>query len=313
MKKRRKLLLYLLFIAIIVLLIGYFSLYLYINKEGKNILKNKLSNYLNYPVEIEKLSFKFPFRVQLEKLTTKDLQLDFLLLSLRWYNFFNNSLYIVNLKVDGLKYKLNLKRDTSKEPSKSTQSTKSPYDSKSRGKGFRVFINRIDISNSSLQIVQDNKTLYFKDINAHVRDFSYPLGKRFSINLSSNLWQDNLISSLINLQGWVDFPKKDMDVGVDIKDVDSKIFSYFDFPFTEHLKKYGSVKFSLNSRLISKNDNLTITNKLSIDEISPMNNMQDRPVLNILDNLLKRTPSPYNLEVVIKTHMSDIFSKLHLD
>ncbi len=281
------------FFLILLILFSLFILgfQIFLKLKGKEVLSRKLTELFGRPVRIEKLEPLFPLGIFLE-----DLEAEKLFKIKRVYakgfaiDIFKKGLILFSLKIvepqvrierdffiesppikkSGVSLPLHtdLEKKTLAAGVESTTQRKHfflPFKIKHLviEKGEFEFIDKID--------PQDTVTLRLENLDSRMNNLSFSkrgLGK-FSLYLKGELpWNKETIGSL-NLEGWIDYLKRNMDLKLALKNVDYFALSSYYPPFWKPANLgLKEAYLSLEAKLNSKNNDLIIDAELSLEKIS---------------------------------------------
>jgi len=141
-------------------------------------------------------------------------------------------------------------------------------------KRFSFGIGKLHLKDSKGELSYFHKDkgpidIVFEDVELTVKNFIYPQLSRFSLDFVAAVKTDQGIGkNSLYAKGWVDYQKKNMDLDFNIKSMDYYTFQqyYPSFWKPENLGIKEAV-LSLDSSLISENNDLVIDGVLSLDKI----------------------------------------------
>jgi hypothetical protein len=289
---------------------GYTLLYVFINERGKEIFLDQLKKRFNIEVNLESLNFSFPLRFSLVGFQFKEINFSQAIIDIGAINPFTNRVTINSLYMKNLLFKLD-RESISFMQSKIANGGIREIDIKDTHiKGENV--NR-KIGNSSTKredipleivvknIILDNASLTFRDstlkpplnvrlggIKAKINDFKYPTLGKFSLDLESSLAiNEKKMKDAVSAYGWIDWQNKDMDVFFKLKEIDYFVFDpyYPSFWKPKNLDLKEAI-LSLDSHLVSKNDNLLIDYYIILNKVIFIEESEDPSKVKTLKTIL---------------------------
>lgn len=283
---------------VIIFIIGglYSGVMVYLNSKGKDILLDSIKDNFGIEASVESVVFSFPFNVEIKKLSCgQDVYLDSMRLYVGGYNLFSSQMTLRKIMIDGLNIKITRQEKAITidkvfvkdlptadktgvaEATSETQVKIEPKQSdiKDHEDKFAIEIKRIFINNSNIEFIdktvgKEPKVFIFKKFSANMRNISYPELKKFFINLRSDLVVDGIeMPELIAIDGWVNYPKKDMNVNISLKEIDYPSFEVYYSPFfkSENLGVVAA-RLTLEMNLTSQKDNLLIDLLATLDNLT---------------------------------------------
>ncbi|MFH1772274.1 MAG: DUF748 domain-containing protein [Candidatus Omnitrophota bacterium] len=327
-------------IVVFILFAGsYFALIAFINKKGKDLLSSKIEQETGLATNINSLSFKFPYNVSINQASCGGFILNKIDIVLGAINPFKPSITLNKVFIDGFLYKIEIGGPESlrepehneKEPVKTESFPSSPGikepDENSDKSGvagladlqkpedvFSLRIRHLKLSNGVIEITDktQGKILAYslKDLKGEVKEFSYPDFGRFFLQFQSSLSAHNLvIEDALSGGGWINYPKKDMDVKVNLQNIGSRLIKEY-LPQNWQPDKLGieEAYLSLLLKLNSKNNDLAVEGQVTLEEIKFVEQAEDpskvRLVKTVL-SLLKRDKDKSALEFQFNTKMDN--------
>ena len=288
-------------IMLVIVIVLHVALFAFINARGRDLIVGGLKDKLGLETTIGSLSLKFPFNVEIKDFECEALSFKRANISLGFFNPFTRNISLSKVYLDSLDLKVTkgkdgislnlLPRDKLKdkdemvlpqgEPSSNSSSAeikpeKKEEESESGEKKFSFAIGNIYLENSRIEVNYPiNKRplhIILSDISLRVKGFTYPKLSRFYVKLDTVLvspsHQESQKTNALGIEGWVDYNNKNMDVDINIDDFDYIAFgkSYPPFWRPNNLR-LKEVTLSLGSSFKSKDNNLIVDNRLTIEGI----------------------------------------------
>jgi len=295
-----------LILAAIILVIAllHLVLFIFLNINGKNILKDYIRKNFSAEAEIRSVSFRFPFTVVVKGFKSDDVEFNKADISLGLFNPFNRSVNLSKVYIDRLNFKVKIEKDKfaispfisrqTAEP-KDTQApvvTAEAVPQKIKPKTFSVKIGKLLVNNASAQVLDLTKdtqvTFNLRNINIILKHFVYPGLPKFYLEANASLDKGEIKSdNLIAIKGWADYSRKNMDVKFNINNADYIMFSDYYPPFWKP-DNLGikDAKLSLDSKINSLNNDLVIEAVLMLDKLEFKEEMQNDSRVNSLKTMI---------------------------
>lgn len=310
MNKKGKKIALILTVLILAIVLVHVAVFIYLNINGKNLLKNYIKTKFTAEADVSAVSFRFPFTVVVKGFKCGDVEFNKADVSLGLFNPFNRSISLSKVYIDKLNFKVKIEKDkvsvvpffvkqkeqaeqpvVQAEEVKEVKETK-PEGAKPEQKNVSIKIGKLFINNASAQITDltggEPVTFNLRKVGVVLKHFIYPKLPKFYVELNASLDKDDIKSdNIIAIKGWVDYAHRNMDVKFDINNVDYVMFSNYYPPFWKP-DNLGvkDAKLSLNSKLNSLNNDLVIEAVLALDKIEFLEAMQNDSRVNSLRTMI---------------------------
>jgi len=288
-------------VLVAVTLLLHVALFTFINVKGKDILITAIKVNTGVDADIESLTLKFPFVLEIKGFKAKDFSFNEAVASLGIFNPFALRLVIDRVFIEGLSAKIkrdkakispvliSIKKKSPEEEGVSMEKAELPKKETSAAKpaeikpavalipakkSFSIKINNLYLADGNIQFVDltGKKPLEISltGANLKLRNFIYPQLTKFYLDSTSSIAIGAVeIKNTIGLKGWVDYFNKNMNVRLGVDKVD--YFSLSDYcpgSWQSWSSLIEEAVFSFDSNLVSENNDLTIDCILSLDKIS---------------------------------------------
>ncbi len=294
-------------IILVAVIIIHFALFVFINTKGKDLIIGGLKGNLGMEAAIESLSLKFPFNLEIKDFKSEDLSFKRANISFGFYNPFASRLSLNKVYLDGLKLKITKDKSRIQLGSSSSKNKPKVYqgeglapnnsgvgisqpgsdsdqaqgynskeaEPKLKEKKFSLAVGNFYLKNSSLDLTYlSNRrpvNVILDNIDLRLRGFTYPEASKFFLKLNTTLGLPLMRSKGDNglvVEGWVDYDNKNMDLRVNIDNLDYLTFGkYCPSSWQPDNLKLKEAILSFESKLNSQDNNLTIDNLLTIEEV----------------------------------------------
>ena len=281
--------------SILVLVAGpYIFLYFFINERGKDIFLNTLKSKYNIEASLQDLTFSLPFKITLVDFEAKNIKFLGLTANIRGFNPLMREIIIDNLYIKGLNVSIDkdiiqliLKDKHSVDSGKKPSAVK-----ESAGIAYSLKINNIAFDSASFTInyseLEHPLQLVIKDLSGTVKRFRYPSLEKMELNLNASLEINGKVADrALSASGWIDWPRKNMDLLCRMRNIDYFTFKDYYPPFwnPDNLG-IKEAHLSLNSHLVSKNDNLFIDYYIVLDKIVFNDNPENESKIKSLRTII---------------------------
>ncbi|MBU1523721.1 MAG: DUF748 domain-containing protein [Candidatus Omnitrophica bacterium] len=281
----------LLLIMFILVVVGYGAIFVFVNTKGKDILIKNVEDNLGLAPQVNSLSLKFPFNVEIKNFLCGDLSFNKASISLGLFNPFVGELVLDKVSLDGFTFKIQkdkekialrpffvkkshqLEQETAVQQKLPASTSQVKNTSSSKKKQVSLKIRNLYLKNGSLEMVDLTKdepiSIILKDISGELNDFSYPQLTKFYIKLNSSLNAEGIeIKDALSASGWVDYANKNMEANFNINNVDYSAFSaYYPQSFKPESLGVKKALLSLDADLNAQSNDLIIDCILSLEKI----------------------------------------------
>lgn len=275
MKKAKKRITIGILIAAFLFVAGYSFLYFFINEKAKDVIIRTLKSKYGIDARLYGCNMTFPFRISLIDLESKEFGFMKATADIGRLNIFSgiviDKLYLKGFyaiidrdKIAPVAAQINPKKNLASVavsrqgllPNLGVTIKEIVFDY-----GFLAFVDTS--MNPPLEIRVD-------DLYGVIHDFKYPGFSKFSIAQldGSVVVNGKKMEKALELQGWIDWSKKNMDVLLKLKELDYLALKDYcpSFWKPDHLD-IAEAYLSLNSHLVSEKDKLTAENYIILNEI----------------------------------------------
>lgn len=280
-------------IFLIVIAVLHIGLFAFINLKGKDILASRIEEKIGIKPKIGSLSLHFPFMLTIDDFSLGTLSFAKANISVRSFNPISPSLKLNKVHIDKLHLEIikekgkvavdpvyqrsidKAKPARDKDDDKLSQEKDSsrPKPKKDMAKEMTIEIKDFYLKDSELRYIDKNQKpvidLILSELNLKITNFNYPKFTKFNINFDSSLkMEKEVLKDLITANGWIDYFNRNMDMILRVNSFRYSAFSDF-YPSVWRHQNLGLKKaiLSLNSKIIAEENNLTIDNLLSLEEV----------------------------------------------
>ena len=303
-------------IILIIFVVVIFALHVAVNIKGKEILTKKLGELFKREVTIGKVNTYFFLNVYLGDLDVKGLlHVDKVFVVGGIFDLFTKNFHVALLKVvhpvvtldkeyvTTALAPLGAKTDMTKQQETQGRDAMVSPEQNTLGRVPKVIppmeftINRLIINDGVFKYTDklaQGKSVTFKaeKVYMKVNNLSFTSSglKKFSLQLKGNLfWREGNYGS-IDVDGWVDYPRKNMDVDLKLQNIDYRAFSEYYPPFWKpDSLGVKEAYLSLNANLHSRYNDLVIDTFLVLERIAfyeQKENVEDASKVNYLRTII---------------------------
>lgn len=284
-----------LLIGLSVITILFTALHIFINLKGKFILQEKLGRLLRREVVIRRLNTSLPINISINGFEVKGLfKADKVILKGVFFDIFKNRFYLSLVKIKNPI--ITVEKKALEQPKRQNEvlvpkeinpvlSNKNAGDKNETnpvkllklnaslpglnirqfivGKGSFNYIDR-NIDNKGLLIKIHNLDLRIENLNLNIAGAQIT-----SFQLKADIpWQDNRERGKVNMSGWVNLLKKDMQADVKVEDIDGLyLYPYYSQWVNLEKTRIQKVKLNFSSNIYGLNNNITAKCHLELTDI----------------------------------------------
>jgi len=283
-------------ICILLVTVPYILTYFYVNEKGNDILKEFLKENYNVDIEIGSLSFGFPLKVSLSDVVYKNISSPDVVVEFGGFDFSSNEFIVSRIYTKNLRINIDKNESKGMEPQDDGLALEKESPDGIRG-DTAIEEDEVDIGTGQVNKIKDNLEISIKikelvvddgmivfsdknkepslrlaaeDIKAVFREITFPEVGKVQLDLTSSirLNKKKIKDSLI-ISGWINWPKKDLDIYVKAERIDYFVFEDYLFGVwrPEELEVEEGV-FSAGSHLVATNDELNMDYFVVIDKVA---------------------------------------------
>ncbi len=261
----------------------FIALHILVNLKGKSLLENNLQQLLNRKVYIGRLSTSWPLNVRVYDLRIEGIcGIEEVFLIPGAYDIFNRVFKLSSVEI--IKPEISLEQTPDgliTYRSKASEGNQQPAQPKVARKKedikpVRLAIDQILIKEGSFDFI-DTKTSKQK-IKISARNFNLKLENLIlgrlvsqitSFSISSDLpWDDVKEKGTVDVEGWLNLKKKDMQAKVSIEDIDGIAFyPYYEKWVDLENTRIKKAKLNFSADLNSVSNDMTVTYRIELTDI----------------------------------------------
>ncbi|MDD5429801.1 MAG: DUF748 domain-containing protein, partial [Candidatus Omnitrophica bacterium] len=284
----RKVIVILLGVVVVVGLLN-LGLSLFINTKAKSIIIKSVEENLGVKADLRSVKLRFPFILEIADFSCDYGTFSRVNITPVFLNPFSKVLTIRNVYITGLQLKIIKDKQgitgpvlLAKSPESASggevdskagqQKTAPAQESESRPWAFNI--QRLTVSKGSVEfsdLSKDNPLVVkAENVNMSLRGMTYPLRSKFYLKLAASLrTKDGVAPESIKISGWIDYPRKNMDVDFNVEPINYAMFSEH-YPNSWKPDNTGieNAEVSLKTKMVSYDNDLVIEGSLSLDKLS---------------------------------------------
>lgn len=282
-------------IGILIVVLIFSAIHIFINLRGKFILQENLGRLLKREVIISRLSTSLPLNIIIKGFEAKGLlKVDRVILKGVFFDVFRNRLYMSLLKIEHPAITL---EKEALEPKKQIIEVLEPKevisallnkkaDDKSGSESVKLpqlnsslpglCVHRFIINNGSINYIDktiDRNGVLIKIHNVDLKVENLNLNiagpQITSFQLKADIpWQDEKEQGKVNVSGWVNLLKKDMQADVKVEDIDGLyLYPYYSQWVNLEKTHIQKVKLNFSSNIYGLNNDITAKCHLELTDI----------------------------------------------
>ncbi|MCP4652801.1 MAG: hypothetical protein GY858_05395 [Candidatus Omnitrophica bacterium] len=316
-------------LAVVVYSVVFFA----VNSKGKEMIVKSVEKSLGVKPELESVSLKFPFHLEVKGFKVSDFSVDEIRLAPDIIYLIIGRIALNKVYVNGFNMKVEVNKDILKKISLLSERLPQKI-------GFELIpsvyadslaipsikylkVKSLDINNGSLEIVnvKKGKSVSFKltKMSAKLKNFVYPELPKFYIDLNASLEGKGVsMENALSARGWIDYRNKNMDMTINAKDIDYAAFSDYYSPNWKP-DKIGLKEaiFVFYAKAEAKDNELVIDCVLTAERVSfvPEEQLEDatrmrntKTVLAILKGSGEKPVLPFRLKTTMDAPKFDMSS-----
>lgn len=270
-------------VCLFVFVILFSAAHIFLNLKGKSLLKKKLQQTLNRKVNIGRLSTSFPLNMRIKDINVEGFcKMKEVFLVPGAYDIFNQVFRLSLIKITAPEIALE-KTSTGLSTCLITKSASQPpkpqakvVPARKRRQPLRLAVDRLLIADgvfnfTDSQTAKEKITVSAQNLNLEMENFI--LGKLVSqitsFSLQADLpWREDHENGKVNIEGWLNLKKKDMQAKISIEDIDGIAF----YPYYEEWvdlenARIKKAKLNFSADVNSLNNDMAVHYRLELTDI----------------------------------------------
>lgn len=235
---------------VIFIVVLVFAGYIFLNVQGKNIVKQQLSGVFSKPVSVRGVKVDFPLTIRIDELAVQDFLRTDLSISVNPLGLLAGKVVLNKLLIN--KPNLNLIRYQD-------GSLNLPLKENKGSKQAIPIILNFDLIDGKVHYTDNFKNfsgyaIDISEIDVKIRKRGLGFSPAFNFDVSAQLGDKIRAGKNIRSSGWIDLAKKNMDGNIEMKDLNSK----FIMPLYQKIlgDSVSQAMMNLNAKLTAKNNDL---------------------------------------------------------
>jgi hypothetical protein len=269
------------YIFVLLSLLIFAGLHTFVSIKGRDLLISKLHSVFQSEVSIGRVTTSFPLNLIVKDLEVKDwFKIKKVLAGSGIIDVLGGNFILSDLRLEGVQFDL--------EKKKRGEQTQSPVDlgtvagnvaqvQESFFLPQHIVLKRLTISDGTFTYIDYTKSdtpikITVKDLNMRVDNFQWPLfaSEVTSFQLSGKIpWENIKEAGKVDLKGWINFYKKDMNATIKIKDIDGiAIYPYYSSWVDIDKARVEKARLDFNSNITGLNNNVTASCHLEMTQLT---------------------------------------------
>jgi len=308
---------------LLLVIIIHISFFAFVNIKGKDIFLSNIEEKLGSKASLDAFSLKFPFEIELTGFNCGDISFANAKVFLIFPNPFKFRLTFSDVLVEDLSIRITkddagthviskLKEEPVDSPKESKKGIEPKAYKQKSSKPVPFTIKNFYAKNSTLEYIDFKKEepmrVAIKDADLYIKNLNFPEFSKLYINVVASLQTDvGEAKKSLDIDGWADYHRKDMDMTFTLNSVNYNLFSKF-YSSSWQPQNLGikDTYLSFESTLISQGNDLLIDSELSIDKIAFIEGLEDtsrQDLLRTIIAFIKGNKEKASLRFKIKTKM----------
>ncbi len=245
-----KLLIKILVSVVVFIVVLVFAGYIFLNVQGKNMVKQQLSGVFSKPVSVKDVKVNFPLTIRIEELEIQGFLLTDLSINVNPLGLLAGKVVLNKLVIS--KPNLNLIRFQD-------GSLNLPLKENKGGNQVVPIILNFDLIGGKVHYVDNYKNfsgyaIDISEIDIKIRKKGLGFNPAFNFDISAQIGDKTAAGKNIRSSGWIDLAKKNMDGNIEMKDLNSAYI----MPLYQKIlgDSVSQAMMNLNAKLTAKDNNL---------------------------------------------------------
>jgi len=257
--------------------------HVFFNLKGKSLIINKLEKELNRKVSIGRVSTSFPINIRIQDIDVEGLcKMKEVFLAPGAYDIFNRVFRLSLIKIIRPEFAIEktpaglssclLKVSETQAPQLQPKSTPGQQ----RHRPLKLAVDRLIITDglfdfADSQTSKQKITISMRNLNLELKNLI--LGKLVSQMTSFSLqadlpWREDHEKGRVDIEGWLNLKKKDMQAKISIEDIDGIAFyPYYDEWVDLENARIKKAKLNFSADVSSLNNDMTVHYRLELTDI----------------------------------------------
>ena len=302
-----KLFLFLFLVAAIL----YAALFIFINAHGRSFAIESFRNKFGVTPRIDRLTFDFPcnlhvYNFKLDNVYFSELHITpniFKMVKTGYIALWNVDVYGLAIKLTADDKGINLGilgKELSSKSDVLPQFSFVPSAFAAGDNPKRFSVDHFHIERGTIEVANQargaNEVYYLRDVSLDLKNFVYPELTKFYIKLSSSFESGKTsIRDLVDIDGWVDYAGKNMDIEAKFRDMDYCFFSKY-LPPNWRASKLGLKEafLDLDITLKSNSDDMAVSSTITAQKYTFVteDNAQDLSRMKTIKTILAVLTGP---------------------
>jgi hypothetical protein len=290
-------------IYILVLLIGvaFAGLYTFVSIKGRDLLISKLHSVFQSEVLVGRVTTSFPLQLIVKDLEVKNwFKIKKVLSGTGMIDVLRGNFILSDLKLEGIQFDLEKRKHGDQTQPTVDLGTVAGNVAQVQESFFlpqHIILKRLTISDGTFTFTDYTKSdtpikITVKNLNMRIDNFQWPLiaSEVTSFQLSGKIpWENIKEEGKVDLKGWINFYKKDMNAVIKIKDIDGiSIHPYYSSWVDIDKARVEKARLDFNSNLTGLNNNVTASCHLEMTQLTfkPKEEQEKEPRLERITNVV---------------------------
>jgi hypothetical protein len=227
-------------ILVFLILIVFIGLHTFVSIKGRELLTSKLHSVFQSEVIIGRVTTSFPLNLIVKDLEVKSwFKVKKVFAGTGIIDILGGNFILSDLRLEGIEFELEKKKRGEEAQTPVNLEDVAANVAQVQEDFFlpqHIILRRLSISNGSFTYIDSTKgeipiKILVKDLNLRLDNFQWPFraSEVASLQMSGKVpWENIKEEGRIDLKGWINFYKKDMNVKIKIKDIDGVyIYPYY--------------------------------------------------------------------------------------
>lgn len=314
----------------ILFLLAYAGIAMYVSQKGKAIVLDQVSKSLNRKVSVDSVKLMPLFNLEVKGLDIEGIgKAEIITVTPSILSFFTKSVYLSEIKIKDVKLFCEIKALPLPAPSGPDaaapviEEQKKPEPVKINAPSsltMPVVVKHLSVRSGSLIFVDkavsaEGVRLLVDNLKADLENVSLPAVSaitNFSVKASLP-WQKEKKSGAVQIDGWVNLVKKDIQATVELADIDAiALYPYYSGWLNLEKTRINSANLSFTSKIQGNNNDVVANNRLKLKDIMFKPREENEPperaekIANLVIGMFQAMDGgDIVLDFVVKTKLDD--------
>jgi hypothetical protein len=268
------------YILVLLILLVFASLHTFVSIKGRDLLTSKLHAVFQSEVLVGRVTTSFPLKLIVKDLEVKNwFKIKKVLSSTGMIDVLGGNFILSDLRLEGVEFDIEKRKHGDQDQPSVDLGEVAGNVAQVQESFFlpqHIVLKHLTISDGAFTYIDYTKSdtpikITVKDFNLKVDNFQWPLfvSEVTSFQLNGKVpWENIKEEGKVDLKGWINFYKKDMNATLKIKDIDGiAIYPYYSSWVDIDKARVEKARLDFNSNITGLNNNVTASCHLEMTQL----------------------------------------------